>query len=105
MYDIILTMKTAIHPQFFTEVVVTCACGNSFTTGSIKQTIHTEVCYKCHPLYTGEKRFVDTLGQVGKFQKKQERAAEFKASTAGKKAKKQEKQGDGKSLRELLLEV
>src|SRR3990167_356348 len=98
-------MKTGIHPTYFNDAQVVCSCGNMFVTGSTRQQIRVEVCYKCHPLYTGEKRYVDTLGQVGKFQKKQERAAEFKASTAGKKAKKQEKQGDGKSLRELLLEV
>lgn len=98
-------MKSTIHPQYFTDVLVTCSCGNTFTTGSTKQDIHVEVCFKCHPLYTGEKRFVDTLGQVGKFQKKQEVAKVYMQARPPKKDKKQGKSGSTKSLRELLLEV
>lgn len=99
-------MKAAIHPQYHSDVMVTCSCGNTFTSGSTKQEIRVEVCYKCHPLYTGEKRFVDTLGQVGKFQKKQEAAKVYiQANPVSKKDKKSAKSGNNKSLRELLLEV
>ncbi len=99
-------MKAGIHPQYFNEVLVTCSCGNTFTSGSTKQDIHVEVCFKCHPLYTGEKRFVDTLGQVGKFQKKQEAAKIYiQAHPTSKKDKNKAKSGNNKSLKELLLEV
>ena len=100
-------MKSQIHPQFHEEVQVVCgSCGNTFTTGSTKDSIHVEVCYKCHPFYTGEHRFLDTQGRVEKFQKKQEVAKEYKIKYADKKAKKQDKQEhQTKSLRELLGEI
>ena len=96
-------MKTGIHPNYHTDCVVSCSCGNKFTTGSIKEHISVEVCHKCHPLYTGEKRFLDTLGQVGKFQKKQEAAKQFQAANP-KSKKEDKKKNQPKSLRELLLE-
>jgi len=72
-------MKATIHPKYFENCKVTCVCGNSFTTGSTKEEIHVEVCSKCHPFYTGEMKYMDTLGRVEKFQKKQKKAKEFKA--------------------------
>lgn len=98
-------MKTNIHPKYHDNILVTCSCGNSFYTGSTKEEIHVEVCYRCHPLYTGEKRYVDTLGQVGKFQKKQKIATEYKKSKPTKsKFKEEKKQVRPKTLRELLME-
>ena len=63
-------MKEAIHPQYFTEAKVVCACGNSWVTGSTVEVIQTDVCSECHPFYTGEQRIVDTEGQVDRFYKK-----------------------------------
>jgi len=63
-------MKKDIHPTYFPESVVTCACGNSWTTGSTQEAIRTDICSKCHPFYTGEQRIVDTEGQVDRFMKK-----------------------------------
>jgi large subunit ribosomal protein L31 len=63
-------MKSNIHPVFFTDAQVICACGNTWTTGSTKKVIHTDVCSNCHPFYTGEQRIVDTEGQVDRFYKK-----------------------------------
>src|SRR3990167_5613695 len=96
-------MKKDIHPTYFVDTKVTCSCGNTFTTGSTKRELRVEVCSHCHPLYTGEKRFVDTLGQVGKFQKKQQIAKELEA-VRPKKRQKQDKKQDHqpKTLRELL---
>lgn len=65
-------MKSNIHPQWFPEAKVTCACGNTFTTGSTLPEIRVEICYKCHPFFTGAQKYVDTLGQVERFQKKTE---------------------------------
>lgn len=63
-------MKEGIHPKFF-QATVTCACGNTFTTGSTKPGIKVEVCSKCHPFYTGSKRlFMEQGGRVDKFKKK-----------------------------------
>ena len=63
-------MKKDIHPTYYPDAVVTCACGNTWTTGSTKTEIRTDICSKCHPFYTGEQRIVDTEGQVDRFMKK-----------------------------------
>jgi large subunit ribosomal protein L31 len=63
-------MKAGIHPEYFTDAQVICACGNTWTTGSTKKVIHTDVCSNCHPFFTGEQRIVDTEGQVDRFYKK-----------------------------------
>ncbi len=64
-------MKADIHPAY-SEINVTCSCGNTFKTGSThgKQELHIEVCSECHPFYTGKQKIVDTGGRVDKFRKK-----------------------------------
>ena len=100
-------MKTKIHPQFYTDAAVHCtSCGNRFVTGSTKQSITVEVCYKCHPFYTGEHRFLDVRGRVDTFQKKQEIAKKYKAAVSTRKhEKKQKEERDSKSLKDLLNEI
>ena len=63
-------MKEEIHPTFYPDALVVCACGNTWTTGSTMKEIHTDVCSNCHPFFTGEQRIVDTEGQVDRFYKK-----------------------------------
>jgi large subunit ribosomal protein L31 len=63
-------MRAGIHPEYYPDAQVICACGNTWTTGSTKKVIHTDVCSKCHPFFTGEQRIVDTEGQVDRFYKK-----------------------------------
>jgi large subunit ribosomal protein L31 len=63
-------MRENIHPTYYPDAQVICACGNTWTTGSTKKVIHTDVCSKCHPFFTGEQRIVDTEGQVDRFYKK-----------------------------------
>ncbi len=63
-------MKQGIHPTYYPDAKVICACGNTWTTGSTKKEIHTDVCFKCHPFFTGEQRIVDTEGQVDRFYRK-----------------------------------
>ncbi|MCA9904438.1 MAG: 50S ribosomal protein L31 [Anaerolineae bacterium] len=63
-------MREKIHPTWYPEAVVTCACGNSWTTGATQPEIKTDICSKCHPFYTGEQRIVDTEGQVDRFIKR-----------------------------------
>ncbi len=62
-------MKEKIHPKYH-ETTVTCACGESFETGSVKPNLRVEICSKCHPFYTGKQRFIDAGGRVDKFKKK-----------------------------------
>lgn len=67
-------MKAEIHPKYV-ECKVTCACGNSFTTRSVKAEIRTDICAACHPFFTGAQKFVDTAGRVDKFRKRYGKAA------------------------------
>ncbi|MDQ7858664.1 MAG: 50S ribosomal protein L31 [Armatimonadota bacterium] len=62
-------MKPGIHPDYH-EARVTCACGETFVTGSTKKAIRVEICSKCHPFYTGQRKFVDAEGRVQKFARK-----------------------------------
>src|SRR5687768_3029143 len=62
-------MKTGIHPEY-KETRVVCSCGNTFTTRSVKDELHVELCNQCHPFYTGKQKLVDTGGRVERFQKK-----------------------------------
>ena len=66
-------MKEKIHPKYFTDASVSCSCGNSFTTGSTRQTLRVELCNKCHPFFTGEQKIIDTAGRVERFNKKYKR--------------------------------
>jgi large subunit ribosomal protein L31 len=63
-------MKDAIHPKY-TEITVTCTCGNTFQTRStLGSNLEVEVCSNCHPFYTGKQKIVDSGGRVDRFRKK-----------------------------------
>jgi large subunit ribosomal protein L31 len=62
-------MKHGIHPTY-NVITATCACGNTFETGSIKSTLRVEVCSACHPFFTGKQKFLDAGGRVDRFKKK-----------------------------------
>jgi large subunit ribosomal protein L31 len=63
-------MKTEIHPQY-TDTNVRCSCGNTFTTRSTKGgDLTVELCYECHPYFTGKQKLVDTGGRVDRFNKR-----------------------------------
>jgi large subunit ribosomal protein L31 len=62
-------MKQGIHPEYYQAQVV-CACGETFVTGSTRRQIRVDICSKCHPYYTGQRRLVDTEGRVQKFARK-----------------------------------
>lgn len=63
-------MKKDIHPQYYSNTTVRCACGNTFAIGSTKESIKVEICSMCHPFYTGKEKLVDTMGRVEKFRKR-----------------------------------
>jgi large subunit ribosomal protein L31 len=67
-------MKKDIHPEYFPEAVVRCACGNTWTTGSTVPEVRTDVCSACHPFFTGEQRIVDSEGRVDRFYRRLEQA-------------------------------
>ena len=85
-------MKPAIHPKY-QEVLVRCACGNTFKTRSTKPDLHLEICNACHPFFTGRQKLIDTEGRVERFTKRfgaqtaEGRKAATKATRATKAAK------------------
>ncbi len=62
-------MKKGIHPDY-KQATIKCACGETFTTGSVKEDIRVEICSKCHPFFTGKQKLVDTGGRVDRFKKR-----------------------------------
>ena len=63
-------MKDKLHPNYYDDAQVVCACGNTFTTGSTKKLLKIELCSQCHPFFTGERRLVDTGGRVERFKRR-----------------------------------
>jgi large subunit ribosomal protein L31 len=101
-------MKKGIHPQWYPDATVTCACGESYTIGMSKPDLSVEICSSCHPFYTGEMKYVDTLGRVERFQKKQKMAEKQSTVIAERKKKKREKeieQRQPKSLKDMLMSM
>lgn len=89
-------MKKDIHPQYYPEAKVECACGNVFVVGSTLPELKTELCSNCHPFYTGKQKLVDTARRVEKFQAKT--AAKAKLSgVRGKTAKRAAKSAKSKA--------
>jgi large subunit ribosomal protein L31 len=62
-------VKDKIHPKY-QAATVTCACGNTFETGSTKKELRVEICSNCHPFFTGKQKFIDTGGRVERFKRK-----------------------------------
>jgi large subunit ribosomal protein L31 len=62
-------MKEKIHPDYVASMI-TCSCGATFETGSVKSAMRIDVCSKCHPFFTGEQRIVDTAGRVERFKRR-----------------------------------
>ena len=63
-------MKDKIHPEYYADAKVVCACGNTFTTGSTRKMLRVELCSKCHPFYTGQQRLLDIKGRVERFKRR-----------------------------------
>jgi len=89
-------MKSDIHPKYFPNATITCACGQTYKVGSTVERISVEICSHCHPFYTGKSTIVDTAGRVDRFKKRQAKAEEKvkkTLTTAQKKAKAKIRQG------------
>jgi large subunit ribosomal protein L31 len=94
-------MKKDIHPVYYTDTKVTCACGNTWVTGSTKKEIRTEVCSKCHPFFTGEQaRLMDIEGQVERFKKRVKASLDYKDVT---KKRSEERTSPDRPVEELEL--
>lgn len=95
-------MKKDIHPKWYPDAQVTCACGHAFTTGATVPEIRVQICSQCHPFFTGEEKFIDALGRVEKFKKKRKEAAQLKKVKKAVKERKKEEEAP-KTLREMLM--
>ena len=73
-------MKKDIHPKYFAESKVSCACGAIFAVGSTKDALSVEICSNCHPFYTGADKIVDTAGRIDRFKAKTAKSAAKKTS-------------------------
>jgi len=80
-------MKADLHPEYV-EATVTCACGNTFKTRSVKPEINLEICSACHPFFTGKQKLVDSAGMVDRFER---RRAKTKAAQEAKEKPKTRK--------------
>lgn len=95
-------MKANIHPTYH-NAKITCACGNTFEAGSTKEEIRVEICSACHPFFTGQQKFIDTLGRVERFQKRTEAAKITKVAKKQKEEEKEERQPQ--TLREMAQRI
>lgn len=94
-------MKEGIHPTYYPDAQVTCACGNTWTTGSTRKTIRTEVCSNCHPFYTGQQqRLIDIEGQVDRFYRRLQARQDF---IEGQKTRETARTSPDRPLAELEL--
>lgn len=94
-------MKKKIQPEYYYDAKVTCACGNTWTTGSVKKEIRTEVCSACHPFFTGQQqRLLDMEGQVDRFYRRLQARQDF---LADQKNREEAKEGINLSLADLEL--
>lgn len=77
--------KEGLHPTYYEDAQVICACGNTFTVGSTQKVLRTDVCSNCHPFYTGEQRIVDTAGQVDRFMKRLQAGSTMRQTPAAER--------------------
>jgi len=89
-------MKKEIHPNYNTEAMIKCACGNIIKTGSTKKEMEMEICSDCHPFFTGKEKLIDSTGRVEKFRArlesskaKQEKIKKTASKATASKAKKE----------------
>ncbi len=91
-------MKANIHPTYFPNATIACACGATYTTGSIKERIDIELCAACHPFFTGKQKIVDTARRVEKFTNRMDAKSDT-AQTAKEKAAKNAERAKAKEAK------
>ena len=71
-------MKQGIHPKYYPQAKIICACGAVYNVGSTVEEVHIEVCAACHPFYTGKQKLVDTARRVEKYEERKKKGEEMK---------------------------
>ena len=80
-----ILMKAEIHPTYYPQAKIRCACGASYIVGATMPELQVEVCASCHPFYTGKDTLVDVAGRVDRFRAKV--VASETLTRGGKKAR------------------
>jgi large subunit ribosomal protein L31 len=93
-------MKKDIHPKYYENAKVKCSCGAEFEVASTEPEIKVEICSNCHPLYTGNKKLVDTAGRVDRFEARLKKSEELKKQAEERRAKKTKPKSEEKSKEE-----
>lgn len=75
-------MKAGIHPEY-APATISCACGEVIRTRSTVPVLKVEICSKCHPLFTGRQKLIDSEGRVERFQRKYGKKPAAEPPTAG----------------------
>ncbi len=97
-------MKANIHPKWYPQATVVCACGNTFTVGATQDKIEVDVCSACHPFYTGQMKYIDSAGRVDAFRARQQKAKKKILSKTDKRKLKKERKIEAELNRPATLE-
>lgn len=89
-------MKQNIHPKYYSNAKIKCACGAEFVVGSTEEEIRVEICSMCHPFFTGKEKLIDTAGRVDKFRSRVEAAKKYKETEELKNRETEEPKEDKK---------
>lgn len=90
VFAILGLMKKDIHPKYYNEAKIKCACGAEYVAGSTQSSLAVEACSACHPFYTGKGKILDIAGRVEKFKARAAAAQkELKSKTPRKNSKKE----------------
>ena len=73
-HNILNIMKSDIHPKYYKDAKIKCACGAIYEAGSTQEQINVEICANCHPFFTGKEKLIDTAGRVEKFRAREKKA-------------------------------
>lgn len=84
-------MKAKIHPKYYSQAKVTCACGSTWTTGSTQPELKVELCSQCHPFFTGKAKLIDTAGRVDRFKARLEQSKKLSKDKQERATKREEK--------------
>lgn len=96
-------MKASIHPSYYPQAKVSCVCGNKFTVGSTRESLEIEICSRCHPFYSGQKKVIDAAGRVERYRRMAARAVN-KATVVNRQAQKAVASKENKKMRRAATE-
>ena len=101
-------MKPSIHPDYYANAVIACACGAEYKTGSSQERIEIELCAACHPFFTGKQKIVDSARRVEKFSDrgtKKATAVKTSKDKAVEKAARAQKKAEKKAAKDTSIKT